>query len=198
MKPGLLILLGALATFPLSAQSGPCIISGRGHFQIHVGTGGLFGAFAHNHLIEAQQIQGCVKLDEKDLTQSSLQLTFAVSGIRVLDPSESAKDRAAVQQTMETDVLRVSEFPRIRFESTGIARGGAANQYRVRGNLTIRNTTQPMEVLVTFGRLSDGTWEAVGKYNLKQTSFGIKPIQLAGGTVKVKDEVQTDFDLFLK
>jgi hypothetical protein len=33
---------------------------------------------------------------------------------------------------------------------------------------------------------------------LTRTAFGIQPIQLAGGTVKVKDEVRTEFELFLK
>jgi len=174
------------------------VIPARGHFQVHVGAGGLFGAFAHDHLIEAQKIEGCVKLDAKDPTMSALKIVFQTSGIRVLDPSESAKDRATVQQTMETEVLHISEFPQITFESTGILRGTSANQYRVKGNLKIRDKTQPAEVPVTFTQNSDGTYEAVGKYTLKQTSFGIKPIQLAGGTVKVKDEVQADFDLFFK
>jgi hypothetical protein len=46
--------------------------------------------------------------------------------------------------------------------------------------------------------LADGTYQATGKYNFKQTSFGIKPIQLAGGTIKVKDELETEFELYLK
>ena len=39
---------------------------------------------------------------------------------------------------------------------------------------------------------------ARGEYKFKQTTFGIRPVQLAGGTVKVKDEVVTEFELFLK
>jgi hypothetical protein len=33
---------------------------------------------------------------------------------------------------------------------------------------------------------------------LKQTAFGIQPIRLMGGTVRVKDEVRTEFEVFLK
>jgi hypothetical protein len=47
-------------------------------------------------------------------------------------------------------------------------------------------------------RLSDGTYRVDGEYKFKQSSFLIKPIQLAGGTVKVKDELETQFELFLK
>jgi len=30
---------------------------------------------------------------------------------------------------------------------------------------------------------------------LKQTDFGIKPVTIAGGTVKVKDELTIEFDI---
>jgi polyisoprenoid-binding protein YceI len=182
----------------LHPQDGPCIIPNRGYFRVHVGTGGLFGSFAHDHLIEAQKVEGCAVLDTKDLTHSSIKLTFLASGVRVMDPNESEKDRATVQQNMENDVLMVSTFPRIVFESTSMELGSAANQLKVHGNLVIRDKTQAVVIPLTFKRLADGTYQTDGKYNFKQSSFGIKPIQLAGGTIKVKDEVETEFQLFLK
>ena len=192
----ILFILG-LSTAAARAD-GPCVIPGRGHFYIHVGAGGLFGAFAHDHLIEAQRIDGCAVIDSKDLTHSSIKLTFSTVDIRVLDPKENAKDRAKVQTTMETEVLGVSQYRQVIFESTGIERSSTADVLRVRGNLTIHGKTQPVVVPVSLMRLDDGTYRARGEYKLKQTAFGIQPIQLAGGTVKVKDEVRTEFELFLK
>ncbi len=180
------------------AADGPCIVAGRGHFSIRTGTAGLFGAFAHDHLIEAQKIEGCSVVDTNDLTHSSIKVVFTTADLRVQDAKENANDRAKIQQTMETDVLRVSEFPRVVFESTAIERGPGADALRIRGNLTIRDKTQPVVVPLTFSRLPDGTYRATGTYKFKQTTFGIKPIQLAGGTVKVKDELMTEFELFLK
>jgi polyisoprenoid-binding protein YceI len=188
-----------LASVSISARAadGPCVIPGRGHFQIQTGTSGLFGMFAHDHVIEAQRIEGCAQLDEKEISRSSIKLTFATSGIRVLDPKESANDRAKVQETMETEVLRISEYPTVVFESTSVDRD-SAGAIRVHGNLTIRGKTQPVIIPVAFTRLADGTYRAAGSYKFKQTTFGIRPIQLAGGTVKVKDELRTEFELFLK
>ena len=118
---------------------GPCVIPNRGHFQIHTGTGGLFGAFAHDHLIEAQKIEGCASIDPQNLQRSSIKLEFPTADIRVIDPKESDKDRAEVQKTMESEVLHITEYPRVTFESTGVERvAGAADRFRVRGNLTIR------------------------------------------------------------
>jgi len=198
MKRIPLLLIALFAANGATAQKGPCVVADRGYFRIQVGTGGLFGAFAHDHRIEAQKVEGCAVLDAKDPTHSSIRLTFPSASVRVMDPNESEKDRATVQHNMETDVLRISEFPRIVFESTSIEVAGTANQLKIHGNLTIRGKTQPVVIPVTFKRLADGTYQANGKYNFKQSSFGIKPIQLAGGTIKVKDELESEFELFLK
>jgi|SRR5215470_11419403 len=198
MKVLTVILLSLIFFGPSVAADGPCVIPGRGHFYIHTGTSGLFGAFAHEHLIEAQNVEGCAVIDSNDLTHSSIKLSFATADIHVLDPKESAKDRAKVQSTMETEVLRISENRQIVFESTSVERGSTADILRLHGNLTIRGNTQAIIVPVTLMRLEEGTYRARGEYKFKQTTFGIRPVQLAGGTIKVKDEVQTDFELFLK
>jgi polyisoprenoid-binding protein YceI len=199
MRRGLgVVLFCFLATGSASADDGPCIIPGRGHFHIHTGTSGLFGAFGHDHLIEAQKVQGCAVMDAKDFARSSIKLVFTTADIQALDPKESTKDRAKVQETMETEVLQVSKHPQIVFQSTDIEKGSGPDALRVRGNLTIRGATHPIIVPVTLTRLADGTYRATGAYRFRQTDFGITPIKLGGGTVKVKDEVSTEFELFLK
>jgi hypothetical protein len=37
-----------------------------------------------------------------------------------------------------------------------------------------------------------------GAATLKQTDFGITPVTVAGGTVKVKDEVKIEFEVVLR
>jgi polyisoprenoid-binding protein YceI len=194
MFVSLLFLFSASEAF----GNGPCVVPDRGHFYIHTGTSGLFGAFAHEHLIQAEKIEGCAVIDEQNLAHSSIKLTFAASGVRVKDPKEDADNRAKVQATMETDVLKVSEYPQIVFESNKIESGSGVGMLRISGNLTIRGKTQPIVVPITFLRIGDGTYRASGKYKFRQTTFGIKPVTLAGGTVKVKDELETEFELFLK
>jgi polyisoprenoid-binding protein YceI len=198
IRAALTVLFGiAVMSFP-AATEGPCVVPGRGHFHVRTGTGGLFGAFAHDHLIEAQGIEGCAQLDANDAARSSIKLTFRTADIRVMDPKESSSDRAKVQKTMEAEVLRVAEYPVVVFESTKIEPIGAGDMLRVHGSLTIRGRTQPVIVPVIWSRLADGSFRATGEYKFKQTSYGIEPIKLAGGAVKVKDEVRTDFELFLK
>jgi polyisoprenoid-binding protein YceI len=197
MKRALFLLSLFLISNTLFAEQ-HCVLPGRGYFRIQVGTGGLFGGLGHGHSIEAQKITGCAMIDSNDVAHSSVKLEFSTTDIRVMDSNESEKDRAEVQKTMETQVLRVSEYPRVTFESTGVEQDGALNKLRLRGNLTIRGKTIPVIIPVMVTRMTDGTYRAAGEYKFKQSSFLIKPIQLAGGTVKVKDELQTEFELFLK
>lgn len=198
MKHSLLFLLTLLISNTLFAAEEHCVVPGRGYFHIHVGSAGLFGSLGHDHSIEAQKVMGCAMIDSNDVAHSSVKLEFSTADIRVIDPNESEKDRAEVQKTMETQVLHVSEYPRVTFESTGVEPDGALNRVRIRGNLTIRGKTLPVTIPVMVTRLADGTYRAAGEYKFKQSSFLIKPIQLAAGTVKVKDELRTEFELFLK
>ena len=186
-----ILLLFALAFLPVAAAAqNVCIISGRGFFRINVEAGGLFAVFAHDHVIDAGKIEGCA-------TQSAVKLSFSTSELKVLDPKESAENRAKIQKTMETEVLRIADYPKITFESTGVA-ADSAGKYRVSGNLTIRGKSSPVVIPVVVSHLDDGTWKVTGNFKFKQTTFGIEPIKLIGGTVRVKDELETEWELFLK
>src|SRR5580765_4885896 len=130
MRRALVILFCMIGSLRVLAADGPCVIAGRGHFHIHTGAAGLFGAFAHDHLIEAQRIDGCASLDSTDISRSTIKLTFSAADIRVIDPKESADDRAKIQKTMETEVLRVADNPQIVFASMRVDRTGT-DSFRV-------------------------------------------------------------------
>ena len=101
----------------------------------HVGSGGVFSAFGHDYLIEATEIKGCATIDSENIENSSVNLTFASAGVKVLDPKHR-KDIPEVQKEMETNVLAVSEFPTIQFKSTAVHPRSQALQ-SVEGILTI-------------------------------------------------------------
>jgi len=111
----------------------------------------------------------------------------------VLDPDASAGTRADVQKTMEgSDVLDVKRFPEISFQSTEVRKTGESH-WAVHGNLTLHGQTSGANVDVV---LKDSQFE--GFAQLKQHDFGIAPVSVAGGTVKVKDEVRIEFTVVLK
>lgn len=153
---------------------------------IHVAKSGLFSAFAHNHTVLAPVAR--VAVDEKSKTAS---ITVLTAEMKVTDPEVSEKDRAEIQATMMgPKVLDAQKFPEIRFTSSRIEET-APRHFRVSGALQLHGVTKELAFTVT------GTPEHYsGTTKLKQTDFGIQPVAVAGGTVKVKDEIQIDFDVY--
>jgi polyisoprenoid-binding protein YceI len=156
--------------------------------KVRVYKTGFFSAFAHNHEIDAPVTQGAVDTSE----QASVKLSVDARKLRVVDPEVSEKDRGDIQKTMlGPEVLDSEHFPEIVFKSTAVEPNGA-DRWTVRGELTLHGQTRPVAVDVSY-RAGHYT----GQATLKQTEFGIKPVSIAGGTVKVKDAVRVEFDIQL-
>ncbi len=146
-------------------------------------------AFAHNHEIAAPIAKGTVRLSG----DPSVALKVHTGELRVLDPDVSEKERSDVQKTMEgSEVLDIKRFPEISFQSTTVQKKDDQH-WTVRGNLTLHGQTSPVEVAVAY---KDRHYQ--GSAQLRQHDFGMTPISIAGGTVKVKDEVRIEFDIVLK
>ena len=208
MKPAfhlrLTLMSCGLICFAIASEAASfCIDPAGSRFEIHTGTSGFLSAFGHDHIISAKDIKGCADIDWSQIEHSSVNLTFSTAGVTVLDPKHP-NDRPKVQETMENEILRVKEFPEIRFKSDRVRlrqpAPGAANRYDliVDGPLTIRGQTRQVSIPLTVQRGASNDASVSGHYALKQSEFGIKPISLAGGTVKVKDDMQLDFDLRLR
>ena len=157
---------------------------------VYVYKTGILSTLAHNHEIEAPIESGEVKGPEN----SSLELRVNSSKLRVLDADLSGDTRAKIQATMlGAAVLDVGRFPAIHFQSTGVEPNGS-DHWIVHGELDLHGQTHPISVEVA---LKDGLY--VGTAELKQSDFGITPVRVAGGTVKVKDQVKIAFSIaFLK
>lgn len=147
---------------------------------------GLFSAFAHDHVVVAPIAQGT--LDAKAM---KIDVTVATKQVKVTDPDVSEKDRAEIQSTMlGPKVLDAEKFPQIRFHSSHIEQAGP-QRYRVTGELELHGATRPLTFDVT-----GGPDHYQGKTKFKQTDFGIQPVSVAGGTVKVKDEVEIEISVY--
>jgi polyisoprenoid-binding protein YceI len=153
---------------------------------VYVYKSGLFSALADDHVIDATLAVGTI--DEG--SPSSVSIDVRAADLRVRDPKLSAGKRAEVQARMVgPEVLDVEKYPSIAFESTAIEPKGA-DSWTVAGRLTIHGQTRD----VTFATArSHGRYR--GSVTVKQRDFGITPISIAGGTVKVKDEVKIEFDV---
>jgi len=169
----------------LCAQSKAIDVS-KSSLKIRVFKSGAFSAFAHDHEVEAPIEEG--KVDSS--AHASVQLRVDSRKMRVLDPDTAADKRAEIQHTMLSDkVLDVEKFPEISYQSTAVTSRGE-DGWEVHGTLTLRGKKQPVAVKVS---LQGGHYR--GTASIKQSDFGIEPIRIAGGTIKVKDELKIEFDI---
>lgn len=172
------------ASVPAAAQTVP-IDTGRSSASVHVQKSGLFSAFAHNHVIQAPITSG-----QLDAERRIAELTFSTKEMKVLDEGIKDSERAEIDQTMKSDkVLDAQRYPEVKFVSRAITPQDGG-RYQVRGDLTLHGVTKPVELAMT---LSHDRY--TGSINLKQTDFGITPVSIAGGTVKVKDVVEIKFEI---
>lgn len=172
------------------AQAGPntrTIDRTKSSVVVHVYKTGFFSAFAHNHEIDAPVESGQVSADAG---QASVDIHVDARKLQVADPEASAGTRAQIQKTMlGPQVLDADRYPEIQFRSVTVEPKGA-NSWSVNGILELHGQKHPVTAVVT---LKDGHY--VGSAALKQTDFGITPVAVAGGTVKVKDEVRIEFQI---
>jgi hypothetical protein len=174
----------ALLTVAVWGQARP-IDSAASKITVHVFKSGLFSTFADNHQIEAPIAEGSID-------EGGQRVAFTVDSrkMRVLDPQLSADKRQQVQTRMlGPEVLDSERFSKITFESTRVKPTGQG-QFLVEGRLSLHGVTRPTSITV---RNENGRY--LGTCALKQRDFGIEPIRIAGGTVKVKDELKIDFDV---
>ncbi len=153
---------------------------------IHVFKSGLFSGFAHNHVVVAPISQASV-----DPAALTAEISVATKEMKVTDTEVSEKDRAEIQSTMlGPKVLDQEKYPEIRFKSSRIEQT-SPQHYHVIGMLDLHGTKHEVTLEVT-----GGPEHYHGATKLKQSEFGIKPISLGGGSIKVKDELELEFDVY--
>lgn len=172
------------------------IDAAQSRFIVRAFAGGLFSAFAHDHTIAIREIGGEAGFTYGTVEPASLRITIKADSLAVTDKI-SASDKQKIEATMRDEVLEVSKYPEITFKSSGVSAtktGEAQYQARISGDLTLHGVTRPltMSAQLEFG---DKTLRAKGAFALKQSSFGIKPVSIAGGTIKVKDELKFTFEI---
>jgi polyisoprenoid-binding protein YceI len=172
----------------LFAQQPKPIDTANSKVTVHASKSGVFSFAGHDHTINAPILSGSV-----DEARHSVEFVVNAKDLRVLDPGESEKNRAEIQTTMVSEkLLDVARFPTITFRSTKVEQAGPET-FAVTGDLSLHGQSRSIKMVV---KKSGNSY--VGETKLKQTEFGITPVTVAGGTIKVKDEVKVEFSIATK
>ncbi len=179
-------------TFPLAAQDrairDQSIDVERSTITIHVGKAGLLSAAGHDHWVNAPISSGIVN----DSPVPRVEFAVETAKMKVKpDPKVDAKTEANIQKDMEEITLETQKYPEIRFQSTHVEKAG--EEWKVDGTLSVHGVSKPIRLSVK----RDGD-AYTGRIILKQTDFGIKPISVGGGTIKVKNEIEIEFQIYTR
>ena len=190
MRPSVtkLIAAGLFVVALAAAQDTPIDLQ-RSTITIHVAKAGLLSVAGHDHTISAPISSGVIR----ESTPPHVEFTIETAKMTVMpDPKVDAKTQAQIQKDMEEMTLETRKYPQITFRSSRVDKQ-AEDQWKVEGDLALHGVTK--SVVLTVKRVGDSY---TARTTLKQTDFGIKPISVGGGMIKVKDQVEIDFTIFAR
>ena len=168
-------------------------------FTVRAFAAGLLSGFGHNPVIAFRDFSGEVNFAPEDITKSSVGLTIKAGSFEVQN-DVSEKDRREIMRAMNDQVLEVSRFPDIAFESrqvSGMQIGESLYVLKIEGDLFLHGVTRRQSVSVNVVP-TDDKLRAYGEFSIKQADFKIKIVSVAGGALKVKDELKISFDVNAK
>lgn len=185
---------------------------GLSRFTVKAFASGLFSSFGHNPSIairdfsgEAQVPSGGIEngaFPKESLPGFLLQLRINARSLAVTD-EVSDKDRREMERVMNQEVLETERYPEIRYDASRLSDSSAGSgersgegpfQVNLDGELFLHGMTrrQPVPARVF---VSGDTLRAQGEFSVRQTEFGIKLVSVAGGALKLKDELKCSFDI---
>jgi polyisoprenoid-binding protein YceI len=172
------------------------IDDGQSRFSVKAFAGGFLSAFAHDHNIAIRDFGGEVQFTYETVTPASVTLKIQAASLTITD-KVSASDRQKIETTMRDEVLETGRYPEIVFTGSNISAskiGDGKYQARIGGELTLHGVTKPMTITAQL-EFGSAALRAAGGFSLRQSLFGLKPVSVAGGSVKVKDELKFSFDI---
>ena len=172
------------------------IDASQSHFTVRAFAGGFLSAFAHDHTIAIRDFAGHANFTYGTVEPASLEMTIKAASLEITD-KVSTGDRQKIEGTMRDEVLEIAKYPDISFKSTSVSAsktGEGQYQARISGELTLHGVTRPVALTAQL-EFGDKTLRAKGGFAVKQSNFGIKPVSVAGGTIKVKDDLKFTFEI---
>ncbi|VVM05506.1 YceI family protein [Methylacidimicrobium tartarophylax] len=169
--------------------------SARSKVEILVIRGGLLGFLGHDHEIVSCKLTGTIDYSPSSTASLGADVSLPANSLTVVDPQVPPEERREVQSTMRGEqVLDTARYPEIHFTSTGTSPTRDPTQVLVSGDLSLHGMVKKIAFPVRF-LPSPGTIRVAGTAKVLQTDFGIQPIRIAGGTVRIKNLVEVHFTL---
>ncbi len=199
----------AVAPTPQTPQSTPHyrIDAAASTLHILVYRGGTLARLGHNHVISSRSISGNIWRGSSH-EDSGFSITVPVNTLIVddndarsaegddfpLNVTEDARQGTKVNMLRDT-LLDGARYPEISIQSVRLQ--GEPDAPQVLATMRIKDQTRPIALPVTL-RFSEGRLRVKGEFDIKQTDFGITPLNVALGALLVLDTIKIKFELVAK
>ena len=178
-------------------ESDQYVIDNRAsRFTVQAFATGLLAKMGHNPTIGIRDFSGAMKFNPDKLEASSFRLLIKTASMSVQDDIGD-KDRREIERLMTQEVLETAKFPEVVYEASDISvtkMADALFSATVKGNLTMHGVTNSQTIPVrvaSFGSML----RASGDFSLDQTDYNIKLVSVAGGALKLKNELKFSFEI---
>jgi polyisoprenoid-binding protein YceI len=163
-------------------------------FTVQAFASGLIAAVAHSPKIAMRDWAGEVQVATNAVGNSSLRVRVKSASLEVLDELKES-DRHEIHRVMKIEVLETDRYPEIVYESSEVKLEKLKEDlYRacVNGKLSLHGVTNDHEF---FSQVALGvdTARAYGNFSLRQSDYSIRIASIAGGTLKLQDELKFSF-----
>jgi polyisoprenoid-binding protein YceI len=165
-------------------------------FTVQAFAGGMLGVFAHSPTFAIRDFAGGMSLTAGTLDGAAFEMTVRADSLELLD-NFRPHDRHEILGTLRDQVLEVTRYPEIRFQSGAIAGrpdGPGTYQVRLAGSLALHGAVRGVTVEGRLRLFTDGL-RLDGALLLPQSAFGIRRVKAAGGMITVKDDLKFVYDL---
>jgi polyisoprenoid-binding protein YceI len=163
-------------------------------FTVQAFANGLIAVVAHSPKIAIRDWTGVANMRSSSLDGLSLSVRVKTASLEVLDEMAES-DRRELHRVMNREVLETEKFPEIAYDSTEVAVDKLKEDlYRlnVRGSLSLHGVTNQLD-FVAQASLGVDSVRAHGSFTLLQSDHNIRIASIAGGTLKLQDELKFTF-----
>jgi polyisoprenoid-binding protein YceI len=173
------------------------IIDGRAsRFTVRAFATGLLARMGHNPTIGIRDLSGELTFNPDKLEAGSFRIVIKSASLSVQDDI-SGKDLREMERLMNQEVLETEKFPEILYDASAISVTKMADMLysaALNGSLTMHGVTRSQPI-VTRVAILGSVLRASGDFSLNQTDYNIKLVSVAGGALKLKDELSFSFEI---
>jgi polyisoprenoid-binding protein YceI len=168
-------------------------------FTVQAFVSGFLSAMGHNPTIEIRSYSGDVNFDPETLESGPFHMSIQLNSLNVQD-DVSEKDRREIERLMNEQVIETSKYSQAGYEAAhpAIARlGDSLYTAFLDGQLSFHGVRRSLPItarIAAFGEML----RVSGDFTFKQSDYQIKPVSVAGGALKVKDDLKFSFEMVVR